>query len=181
MTKSLTFILLSFHTLCCMGGNTITTAKQPTLDDLDKVISASKEYTKKYEQEVGMLKIKYVHAKSAQDKLAASRDLFTKYKSFKLDSAYAYAERKLYYAKILHNYEDSVYSELDIADIFNKTGNLWSRIRFCLGWNINRCLSICVNIILVCMEIFTKVFVKLPLRLISVRRMSGEGLCFGIR
>ena len=103
MTKSLTFILLSFHTLCCMGGNTITTAKQPTLDDLDKVISASKEYTKKYEQEVGMLKIKYVHAKSAQDKLAASRDLFTKYKSFKLDSAYAYAERKLYYAKILHN------------------------------------------------------------------------------
>lgn len=63
MTKSLTFILLSFHTLCCMGGNTITTAKQPTLDDLDKVISASKEYTKKYEQEVGMLKIKYVHAK----------------------------------------------------------------------------------------------------------------------
>ena len=123
MTKSLTFILLSFHTLCCMGGNTITTAKQPTLDDLDKVISASKEYTKKYEQEVGMLKIKYVHAKSAQDKLAASRDLFTKYKSFKLDSAYAYAERKLYYVKILHNYEDSVYSELDIADIFNKTGN----------------------------------------------------------
>lgn len=46
MTKSLFFILLSFHTLCCMGGNTITTAKQPTLDDLDKVISASKEYTK---------------------------------------------------------------------------------------------------------------------------------------
>ena len=181
MTKSLTFILLSFHTLCCMGGNTITTAKQPTLDDLDKVISASKEYTKKYEQEVGMLKIKYVHAKSAQDKLAASRDLFTKYKSFKLDSAYAYAERKLYYAKILHNYEDSVYSELDIADIFNKTGIMWSRIRFCLGWNINRCLSICVSIILVCMEIFTKVFVKLPLRLISARRMSGEGLCFGIR
>ena len=84
MTKSLTFILLSFHTLCCMGGNTITTAKQPTLDDLDKVISASKEYTKMYEQEVGMLKIKYVHAKSAQDKLAASRDLFTKYKSFKV-------------------------------------------------------------------------------------------------
>ena len=181
MTKSLTFILLSFHTLCCMGGNTITTAKQPTLDDLDKVISASKEYTKKYEQEVGMLKIKYVHAKSAQDKLAASRDLFTKYKSFKLDSAYAYAERKLYYAKILHNYEDSVYSELDIADIFNRRAIMWSRIRFCLGWNINRCLSICVSIILVCMEIFTKVFVKLPLRLISVRRMSGEGLCFGIR
>ena len=58
---------------------------------------------------------------------------------------------------------------------------MWSRIRFCLGWNINRCLSICVSIILVCMEIFTKVFVKLPLRLISVRRMSGEGLCFGIR
>lgn len=78
MTKSLFFILLSFHTLCCMGGNTITTAKQPTLDDLDKVISASKEYTKKYEQEVGMLNIKYVHAKSAQDKLAASRDLFIK-------------------------------------------------------------------------------------------------------
>ena len=46
MKKSLTFILLSFHTLCCMGGNTITTAKQPTLDDLDKVISASKEYTR---------------------------------------------------------------------------------------------------------------------------------------
>lgn len=181
MTKSLTFILLSFHTLCCMGGNTITTAKQPTLDDLDKVISASKEYTKKYEQEVGMLKIKYVHAKSAQDKLAASRDLFTKYKSFKLDSAYAYAERKLYYAKILHNYEDSVYSELDIADILIRRAIMWSRIRFCLGWNINRCLSICVSIILVCMEIFTKVFVKLPLRLISVRRMSGEGLCFGIR
>lgn len=122
MTKSLFFILLSFHTLCCMGGNTITTAKQPTLDDLDKVISASKEYTKKYEQEVGILKSKYVHAKSAQDKLSASRELFTKYKSFKLDSAYVYAERKLHYARILHNYEDSVYSELDIADIFNKTG-----------------------------------------------------------
>lgn len=106
-----------------MGGNTITTAKQPTLDDLDKVISHSKEYTKKYEQEVGILKSKYVHAKSAQDKLAASRELFTKYKSSILDSAYAYAERKLHYAKILHNYEDSVYSELDIADIFNKTGN----------------------------------------------------------
>lgn len=124
MTKSLFFILLFFHTLCCMGGeNTITTAKQPTLDDLDKVISHSKEYTKKYEQEVGILKSKYVHAKSAQDKLAASRELFTKYKSSILDSAYAYAERKLHYAKILHNYEDSVYSELDIADIFNKTGN----------------------------------------------------------
>ena len=105
------------------GKNTITTAKQPTLDDLDKVISHSKEYTKKYEQEVGILKSKYVHAKSAQDKLAASRELFTKYKSSILDSAYAYAERKLHYAKILHNYEDSVYSELDIADIFNKTGN----------------------------------------------------------
>lgn len=104
MTKSLFFILLSFHTLCCMGGNTITTAKQPTLDDLDKVISASKEYTKKYEQEVGILKSKYVHAKSAQDKLSASRELFTKYKSFKLDSAYVYAERKLHYARILHNY-----------------------------------------------------------------------------
>ena len=50
-------ILLSFHTLCCIGGNTITTAKQPTLDDLDKVISASKEYTKKYEQEVGILSV----------------------------------------------------------------------------------------------------------------------------
>ena len=123
MTKSLFFIFLSFHTLCCMGGNTITTAKQPTLDDLDKVISHSKEYTKKYEQEVGILKSKYVHAKSAQDKLAASRELFTKYKSSILDSAYAYAERKLHYAKILHNYEDSVYSDLDIADIFNKTGN----------------------------------------------------------
>lgn len=123
MTKSLFFILLFFHTLCCMGGNTITTAKQPTLDDLDKVISHSKEYTKKYEQEVGILKSYYVHAKSAQDKLAASRELFTKYKSSILDSAYAYAERKLHYAKILHNYEDSVYSELDIADIFNKTGN----------------------------------------------------------
>lgn len=123
MTMSLFFILLFFHTLCCMGGNTITTAKQPTLDDLDKVISHSKEYTKKYEQEVGILKSKYVHAKSAQDKLAASRELFTKYKSSILDSAYAYAERKLHYAKILHNYEDSVYSELDIADIFNKTGN----------------------------------------------------------
>lgn len=134
MTKSLFFILLFFHTLCCMGGgNTITTAKQPTLDDLDKVISHSKEYTKKYEQEVGILKSKYVHAKSAQDKLAASRELFTKYKSSILDSAYAYAERKLHYAKILHNYEDSVYSELDIADIFNKTGNYVESYRILSG------------------------------------------------
>lgn len=133
MTKSLFFIFLFFHTLCCMGGNTITTAKQPTLDDLDKVISHSKEYTKKYEQEVGILKSYYVHAKSAQDKLAASRELFTKYKSSILDSAYAYAERKLHYAKILHNYEDSVYSELDIADIFNKTGNYVESYRILSG------------------------------------------------
>lgn len=66
MTKSLTFILLSFHTLCCMGGNTITTAKQPTLDDLDKVISASKEYTKSMSKRLVCLRLSMFMQKCAR-------------------------------------------------------------------------------------------------------------------
>ena len=110
----------------CLAGAALATppySKTPTLDDLDQVIKDSRVYTHKYEEEIEILKDKYVKAKTDKERLAVSRDLFAKYKPFKLDLAYVYAEKKLYLARKLNYTEDSIYSELDIAGIFTKTGN----------------------------------------------------------
>lgn len=98
-------------------------SKNPTLEELDEVIKNSKTYTQAYERQIDVLKEKYAHAMSEQDKLAISRELFSKYRPFKLDLAYVYAEKKLTLAKKLNRQEDSIYSELDIADILTQTGN----------------------------------------------------------
>lgn len=108
-----TFALANPHLYC----------KVYTLEELDVVIKNSSVYTHKYEQRIDVLKQKLRRAKNDEERLAVSRDIFAKYKPFKLDSAYVYAERKLSLAKKLNVYEDSVYSELDIAGIFTKSGN----------------------------------------------------------
>lgn len=94
-----------------------------TLDDLDQVIKESGTYTRKYEREIDSLRRKFYAATSEQDKLSISRDLFGKYKTFRLDSAYIYAERKLYLAEHLKSTDDLTYSVLDIAYICTKSGN----------------------------------------------------------
>lgn len=113
--------MLSICLLAVCSASSDTTP--PTLADLDDVISHSDSYTKKYEQEIETLKARYTKAKTDADRLSVARDLFAKCKPFKLDSAYTYAERKLQLAKKLGCYEDIVYSELDIAGIFTKSGN----------------------------------------------------------
>ena len=122
MVKQRIFLIIASLCLVCGVGAT-PPYKMPTLEDLDKVIKNSRVYTRLYVKDIDVLKTKFDKAKSDQDKLAISRDLFAKYKPFKLDSAYIYAERKLSLAKKLHSYEDSIYSQLDIAGIFTKTGN----------------------------------------------------------
>lgn len=105
----------------------------PTVNDLDRVIKNSRVYTEQYEKEIDVLKDKFDEAKTDRDRLAISRDLFAKYKPFKLDLAYVYAEKKLLLAKKLHSYEDSIYSQLDIAGIFTKTGNYAEAYRILSG------------------------------------------------
>lgn len=110
----------------CMDTFALATplyCKVYTLEELDVVIKNSSVYTHKYEQRIDVLKQKLRRANNDEERLAVSRDIFAKYKPFKLDSAYVYAERKLSLAKKLNVYEDSVYSELDIAGIFTKSGN----------------------------------------------------------
>lgn len=118
-------LLLTVIALCM---DTFALAAPPyckvyTLEELDVVIKNSSVYTHKYEQRIDVLKQKLRRAKNDEERLVVSRDIFAKYKPFKLDSAYVYAERKLSLAKKLNVYEDSVYSELDIAGIFTKSGN----------------------------------------------------------
>lgn len=116
------FFLVEF----CVGTVALATTpynKTYTLDDLDMVIKNSSVYTHKYERGIDVLKQKLRRAKNDEERLAVSRDIFAKYKPFKLDSAYVYAALKLTLAKKLNVYEDSVYSELDIAGIFTKRGN----------------------------------------------------------
>lgn len=118
-------LLLTVIALCM---DTFALATPPyckvyTLEELDVVIKNSSVYTHKYEQRIDVLKQKLRRANNDEERLAVSRDIFAKYKPFKLDSAYVYAERKLSLAKKLNVYEDSVYSELDIAGIFTKSGN----------------------------------------------------------
>ena len=90
---------------------------------MDTFALATPPYCKVYTLEELDVVIKNSSAKNDEERLAVSRDIFAKYKPFKLDSAYVYAERKLSLAKKLNVYEDSVYSELDIAGIFTKSGN----------------------------------------------------------
>ncbi len=118
--------ILFFLVVFCVGPVALAAStyhEAYTLEDLDMVIANSSAYTHEYERGIDVLKQRLRRARNVEESLAVSRDIFAKYKSFKLDSAYVYAERKLALAKKLKVYEDSVYSELDIAEIFTKSGN----------------------------------------------------------
>lgn len=128
--------IFSFVASVCLACSALAAppySKMPTVNDLDRVIKNSRVYTEQYEKEIDVLKDKFDEAKTDRDRLAISRDLFAKYKPFKLDLAYVYAEKKLLLAKKLHSYEDSIYSQLDIAGIFTKTGNYAEAYRILSG------------------------------------------------
>lgn len=111
--------------LLCLATTRVAAADTPLpdLDSLDAVIKDSRVYTQRYEQQIETLKQKYRRAATDDEQLTYCRDLFGKYYTFNLDSAYTYAVQKLRLARRLHYEDDIVFSELDIAGIFTKSGN----------------------------------------------------------
>ena len=96
----------------------------PTLNDLDKVLTASGQYDKQFEHNIEKVKKQFRVAKTKQKQYELSDKLFNLYISYCVDSAIVYAEKKLQLAKQMNYKRDIGDAKLNLAYLFIKGGQL---------------------------------------------------------
>lgn len=95
----------------------------PTLEDLDKVVANQQIYTNARLRMLDSLKSDLRKADELHKKYAIEKELFAGYRSFVVDSALLYAQKKLSLAQRLNDAEELSYSYLDVASMLIKGGN----------------------------------------------------------
>ena len=119
MIRLVNIFILLFVCHCLNAKNTTF----PTLEDLDKVVANQQIYTNARLRMLDSLKSDLRKADELHKKYAIEKELFAGYRSFVVDSALLYAQKKLSLAQRLNDAEELSYSYLDVASMLIKGGN----------------------------------------------------------
>lgn len=119
MIRLVNIFILLFVCHCLNAKNTTF----PTLEDLDKVVANQQIYTNARLRMLDSLKSDLRKADDLHKKYAIEKELFAGYRSFVVDSALLYAQKKLSLAQRLNDAEELSYSYLDVASMLIKGGN----------------------------------------------------------
>lgn len=97
------FLLLLLSTVSCLRGYSATLPLDTMLISLDSYLENSKQYADQKEKQISEWRLQLGQAVSDEKRYEACTHLFNEYKSYKYDSAYAYANKSLHLAEKLHN------------------------------------------------------------------------------
>lgn len=101
--KANLYLFLLLFAISCTRGYSATSPLDTMLVKLDNYLENSKQYTDQKEKQISEWRLQLGKAVSDEKRYEACIHLFNEYKSYKYDSAYAYANKCLHLAEKLHN------------------------------------------------------------------------------